>query len=131
MDSLFDDILQLPDVPRPLVLQEELFHLRVHGDLPQPQLLGKALEEVAGQEEHILAPLPQGGYGQVDYIEAVIEIEAEMPLLHQAGYIPVGGGNDPDLHRNGRVAPDAGYLPFLEDPKQTHLGLQGNVPDLI
>ena len=43
----------------------------------------------------------------------------------------VGGGDDPDIHRDGGVVPHLFNDLFLEHPEQLGLGGHGQVPDLV
>jgi hypothetical protein len=78
-DRPFDAVLQLPHIPRPMVGQEDLGHLR--GDLPDrfPHLFGVLHREVVGQEEDVAAPVPQGGQVDGKDAEAVEEIRRKRP----------------------------------------------------
>ena len=60
---------------------------------------------------------------KAQHIQPVVEILAEGRLIHKGFQFLIGGGNNPDIHIDNRVAADARDFLFLQDTKQTRLQL--------
>ncbi|SYK73641.1 Uncharacterised protein [Klebsiella pneumoniae] len=76
---------------------------------------------MGGQQPHILRPLTQRRQIQVNHIEAVKQILAEMAFPHPFMHIAVGRGNNADIHADGFTAADALKFFLLHHPQQFHL----------
>ena len=46
----------------------------------------------------IIFPLAQGEDGEAEHIQPIVQVPTEFFFFHQAQEIPVGGGDDPDIH---------------------------------
>src|SRR3990172_228554 len=66
-----------------------------------------------------------------DHVESIIEVLAELSLLHHGGQIMVRGGSDANIHVEGFFTADPLNLAFLDDAKQLHLHVRGEIADLI
>ena len=84
-----------------------------------------------GQGQDILGPLPQGRNVHGNDVESVIEIPAEGALGHLFFQIPVGGGHDAGVHRQGSGAADAVEPAVLEHGQQLHLELGRQFADFV
>ena len=92
---------------------------------------GKPLEELIGQEGHVLPPLAQGWYGNGDDIQAEIEVLPELLPLHALFELAVGRGDYPNIDSDGAVATHAFELPFLEHAQQFGLDGRRDLTDLV
>ena len=78
-----DEVLQFADVAGPVVARQRLHGFgRDVGDAPV-HAAGVLLHEVAHQQRNIVAPFAQRRHRDGEDVEAVVEIGAELPLLHQ------------------------------------------------
>src|SRR5262249_13574968 len=92
------------DIAGPMIVLHSLHDLiRDRLDL-LPLLLGELLNEVAGEQWNILAPLAQRRQRHRKDVQPVIEISAELPFLNHASQVLVGGGNDPHIDLKGMAA---------------------------
>jgi len=132
LDDALNQILQLPDVALPgqghqevggLVGQDHLF--------PTADAPGDGLDEIIGQQDDVLAPVPQGRQGQLEGAQAEEQIGAEKLLLDHVGQIRVGGGNDFDVHVDEPVAAQAHELLLFHHPEQGSLEVQLEVADFV
>lgn len=64
-------------------------------------------------------------------MEPVEEIGAKPALLAELGQIPVGGRDHADIGGASGSTTHSFELPFLQDPQELCLELQGEFPDLI
>ena len=64
-------------------------------------------------------------------MEPVEEIGAKPALPAELGQIPMGGRDHPDIGGAGGSTTHPFELPFLQDPQELCLELQGQIPDLI
>ena len=94
---LLCDILQLPDIPRPLVLHEQA--LGVVGQLYARQVV--AFHHLQGEEseeqEYVSPSFSQWWHLYGDGIEAVVEVLPEFPLADGFAHVHVSGGDDADI----------------------------------
>ena len=87
--SPLDGILQLPDVARPVVVDQKLHRLghkaelRLPGGILKPLILLAVLpEKMLHQQRDVVFSVTKGRQCDVDYVEPVIKILAEPPFFH-------------------------------------------------
>jgi len=91
------DVLDLPDVPGPVIGRQGLH--RLLGDSPTLffALPGNSARKWAANSG-MSSGVPQRGQGDGKDVEAVEEVLAEIALPHQGGQVLVGGSDDPHVH---------------------------------
>ena len=94
-------------------------------------LLGIAQQEVARQQQYVLAPLPQGRQVEGDDVQPVVEILAKTPCLHLRQGIPVGGADEAHVHRLQLAAADPLQGAGLDEAQQLALQVQIHLADLV
>ena len=92
---------------------------------------GKLRDEALCQRDDVLPALPQGRQGDVDGVDAVVQVLAETAGPHQGLQVQVGGADEPDIDRNRLAAAHADDAAALERPQELGLQVQGNVADLV
>src|SRR5262249_35710737 len=125
-----DDVLQLANVAGPWVfgqvdegLRRKLLLLPISGV--------EASQELGGQRQDLLPPVPQRRDAELHDIDAVIEVFAELAPDHRALEVAVGGGNHPGVDRDRAVSANAGEAEILEDVQKLRLQRQGQLGDLV
>ena len=93
--------------------------------------LAELLDHGPDQQRYVVPALPQGGYGNGKDVQTIVEILAEPPFPDTLSQVAVGGGNDADVDRYRRRAPEPFELPFLEHPEQLRLQLDRHFTDLV
>ena len=83
------------------------------------------IDEKAGQVQHVVATLVQGGQAQGNDVKAEIEILAKFALGDPFFEVAVGGGQHAHVNFEGFRAAHAVHLAFLEHAQE--FGLQGQV----
>ena len=126
-----DVVLQLADIPRPVVLAQEPHRLGVDAAHLAPILLGVAIEEEEHQGLDVLAALAQGGQVDRHHVEPVVQILAEPAGLDFLEEVAIGGGDDPGVDLLGVVVADPLELAFLQDAEQLDLELGRGAVDLV
>jgi hypothetical protein len=127
-----DAVLELPDVAGPAPLPEGF-----HGLLAHPwralhlHVTAEAGQEVVDQERDVAGPVSEGRDLQGHDGEPEEEILPEPLLRHGLLKILVGGGDEPDVHGEGRGAADALEGLLLEDTKNLRLNARGQIADLV
>jgi len=76
---LFGDVLQLPDVARPVVVDKHLPRLAVGPDGRHAVTLCKVHGKFTEEEYYVFSPFAQRGYPHRNRVEPVEEILAEPP----------------------------------------------------
>src|SRR5215218_3224836 len=92
-----DHVLQLPDVPWPLVNGEQVPELV--GNRPQRTVVLPRIsrDEEVRERGDFIAALAQGWNGELDDLEPVIKVLAELSAEHHGFEIAIGGCDDPDV----------------------------------
>ena len=124
-------VLQLADVARPGVRRERSLGARrkaghgssVAGCLP-PQ-------KVPGQQGDVFAAVSKRRELQLDGVQPVEQVFAEVTSGHRLAEVGVGGGDDAHIHVPHLRGADPLNLPALEHAQEPGLLSQRNVGDLI
>src|SRR6185436_4693059 len=81
-DRALHGVLELADVARPAILHEDAD--RVGRDLDRPAILGvEATAEMLDQNRNLFATLAQRRNADLDHVEPVIEVFAELMRAHR------------------------------------------------
>ena len=128
---MFDDIAQLANIARPVVLGQQ-----VHRPLREPAetrsaLLAMERDEMIDQQRNVLTARTQRRQVELYYFEAVVEIAPEFPLRDRLTKVAVGRGNQPDIDGDRFGATNPCHLPLFHDPQQPHLARKGHFADFI
>src|SRR5207247_5375034 len=78
-----------------------------------------------------VVPLPQGGQGDDEFVEPVVDILAEPARPYRQLEGDTGGGDGPHIHADRRLAAEWPHLSFLQGPQQRGLRGEGKVDDLV
>ncbi len=130
-DHLLDRVAQLADVARPGVGAE---HVDRFGGEPLhrfPVPDAELLQEEIAQGGDVAVPLGQRRHVDVDDIQPVEQILAELSLADHLVQIAIGGGNQADVDGNRLGAPHALELPLLDHAEQLHLDGVVDLADLV
>ena len=125
-----NDVLQLPDVARPGVLPEAGQRLR-RELLGPPVLRVEPREERRNQERNLLSPLPERGNADLDHIEAVVEVLAELATVHRLLQVAIRGGDHARVDIDQPVSPDAREAKVLEHVEELGLENERQLRDLV
>src|SRR5208337_3018652 len=126
-----DHVLQLPDVAGPTVVDESIHSLLGNAFDVSVHALGEALDEMMYQQRDVLAPFAQCGNPNRKDIQPVKKIGTEFLLLNQSIQIPIGGGNQTRVRREGLRTSQPFELALLQDAQQLGLELKRNLANLI
>ena len=85
------------------------------------QPLAVLAHEVTGQEGDVFSPLAQRRQLVVQDVEPVEQVLAEGAVTDGRLQVPIGGGDDADVHFDGLIAADALEASLLEGPQQASL----------
>ena len=126
-----DHVLELADVAGPLVGLKELLEL-LRRDAPRPVVPARvAVDEELREVRDLVAPLAQRRHGDLDDLEPVVEILAELAPQHHLLEIAVGRRDHPDVDVDVLVAAELGELRVLEDVEQLGLQRRFHLADLV
>jgi hypothetical protein len=131
MATTFNDILEFPHIPRPVVQHEEIQGIFGHPFQQFALFRCKILEKSIDQQGDILFPLPQGGHEEGNDVETVIEILTETALLHLTLQVLVRRRHYPDIYVDHLVSADALEFLLLKDAEYLRLGLEAHVGHLV
>ena len=129
-DETPDEVLQLADIPRPRVFQEEREGVRgeLHGALV---LATKFVQEVSCEERDRFPPLAKGRDADLDHIEAVVEILSELAVAEGNFEVPVGRSDDPGIRPDDLAPSHAGEFRILEHMEEFGLKAGRQLANLV
>ena len=130
-DRALDDVLQLTDVARPVVLLEHGQGLRRHAPRRPAHLLRQLLDEVGDQQRDVLAAIAQRRQVERDDVETVEEILAQDALGDGAPDVAVRGGDEADVDLDVAGVAHPTDLPLLDGAEQLDLHGLGDLGDLV
>src|SRR5262245_4024299 len=114
------DVLQLADVAGPRVFGQVVEGFRRQLLLlPVPGV--ETDQELRGQRQDLLPPLPQRRDAKIYDVDAVVEVLTELALGHRALEVAVRGGDDPGVDRDRAVTADPTKGEILEDMQKLRL----------
>ena len=129
--ALLDDVAQLADVARPVVLAEFAEPLG-RGLPPRPLILGrKLLGEELDEMRNVFDAMPQRRHAQLDHVQAIEQILAEAAFGHFRFELAVRGRDDlhVDLLRNRRA--DRRDFVLLQHAQQLRLQIDRHLADFV
>ena len=109
-----DNVLQLPDVARPVILLEQPEGIRRDLQSALRVLLAVLLEEMLGEQRDVLPPLAEGWQIDRDDVQTIVQILPEPVLFDHALQVDVGRHDDPHINFEGFDTAQAHELPFLD-----------------
>src|SRR5882724_731224 len=130
-ERALDGVLQFTDVAWPAVRHEEIVSLGTELCLTPSHPARKLAQEVVGQHEDIVRPLPQGGEMDAEDGEPVVEITAKTPIHDGLLQIVVGRCDEPDVSAERRRSTDTLVLALLEDAQELGLDSGRQLADLV
>ena len=89
-ESVFDDVFQLPDVPRPVIAFKSLQSFEVQSPDASVMKTIEFLNHESGKVLNIVAPITQRRQGDGHDVESIIEVRAKLTFLHHLLELPVG-----------------------------------------
>src|SRR5512135_2258766 len=127
----FDDVAQLPEVPRPRVALHRLH--RLFREPGEAAVVDRPVEreQLPRQRIDILRAFAQRRDLDLDDVQAIEKVFTEATLLHLPFEVPVGGAEDADVGLARRGIPYALVLAVLQEPQQFRLQGKGKIPDLV
>src|SRR5579864_1264269 len=126
-----DEIFQLTNISRPMPAGE-----LPHGpngnrfDLPL-HTAAILMREVADQERNVSGTFAQGWDADRKYIQAIVQVAAELAILHHLFEITIGRRHQPHIHLLGSVAAQPFKLTFLQSAQEFRLNLNRNISHLV
>src|SRR5690606_33722554 len=92
---------------------------------------GEVLEELAGEQQDVLAALAQRRQLDGHDREPEVQILAELALTDHLPEIAVGGRDHPDVDLADLALADPLDLATIEHPQQLGLEIEGQLADLV
>src|SRR5690606_30944420 len=128
--ATLDEVLQFAHVARPVAFEQRFQRGRCKA-LRRARCRVDAIEEMRGQQRNVLAPLAQRRQAQVDHVETIEKILAELAAFHALAQVLVGGGDDADVDMPVAGAAHGAHRAFLQHAQQLHLRARRHVTDLV
>ena len=128
--GLLDHVLELADVPGPVVAEQSREGLPGHGLGRQPAL-DQLLEEVVHQERHVLEPFPERRELDRDHVEPIEKVLAEPMLGDGLGEVAIGRCDHAAVGPDRLGPPDPLEPLVLEHAEQLGLHAEGDLADLV
>ena len=125
-----DGVLELADVAGPLVVDERAQRLGRHLD-GAAVLHVELAQEVIDEHRDLLPTLAERRDADLDDVETVVEVLAELMDAHRGLEVAVGGGDQAHVGVDDLLAADAGELAVLQHVEQLGLQPQRHLADLV
>ena len=128
----FGDVLELADVARPVVFRQ--VRHRFGADLRErtPVRVGERPEEVADEQRHVLAAIPERRHFDVHDVEPVIQVFPEILGGDGVEQAPMRGRDDAHVERrHPRIRAHALNFAGLQEAKQHRLHAQAHFADFV
>src|SRR5690606_29954734 len=120
-DVLAYDVVQLPDIARPLRRYQQFHGLRRVDLALLSRFTGDLLEKVRNEQGYVVAALVQDRQLYVDDVQPVVQVLAKAADLHHLQQVAMRRGDHADVDMNGFGAADRPDLLFLQHPQQLDL----------
>ncbi len=116
-----DDAAEFADVAGPGVGLEKGEGVGRDGTDGALVKVGKFFEEVGGKKGDVAVAVFEGGEGDVDDVDAEVEVFAEFALANPVFEVAVGGGDKTEVDVDRGFAADAFEAAFLKDAEEFDL----------
>src|SRR5262249_39122051 len=120
-DGPLDDVLQLPNVARPVVTLQQGERVVVNLGDASAAALRIELEKVQRKLNDVFAARPQRWNWDVNDLQPVIQILSKLSLNNEFFKVLVRGGDDANVHLERLTVADALKYFFLEHAQQLRL----------
>src|SRR5207237_2045369 len=130
-DRLLDRMLELADVPLPLVSEQRPVRRGRERLRSAAEPGGGRAEEVLDQGRQVLGALAERREDDAHHVQPVVEVLTEGAGLHLGLEVLVGGGEHAHVDAERAVAAHALELALLEHAQDLGLGLERHVADLV
>ena len=123
-------LLQLTHVQRPSIAEQEPGRLAAELDALAAVRRGPA-QQRGQQDAEVLAAAAQGRKREREAADPRVQIGAELAPLDQGLQVPVGGGDQPEVHLDRLGAADGKHLGLLQSAQQRRLAGAGQIGHLV
>ncbi len=130
-DGTMNNIVELTDVARPVVVEQRLNSIRCERDLTIATTLTVDAKEVLRQGKNIAGSVPQGRYGKSRHVQAKEEILPKPSGAYGCPEIDVRRRNKADIDGGWRTRAETHHLALLQNAQQLHLKEKRNVADFV
>ena len=130
-DGALQAVAQLAHVARPGELIKQAQHGVADGAHAALVLVVHGLDEGLGEGGNVFLVVAQGGHVDVEDVEAVVEIVAQLAAGDGFFGNLVGGGQDADIDGGFGLAAEAAQLAVFEDAEQLGLGADRHLADFV
>src|ERR1700733_14149490 len=89
------------------------------------------LREVSDEQRNIFWTFAQGWDPDREHVQAIVQIAAELAVLHHFLQIAIGCRHQPHIDSLGSVVAQPFKLTFLQSAEQFGLDLDGNISHLV
>src|SRR5260370_40460801 len=83
------------------------------------------------QWNDVVLALPERRQGDLDDIQAVVEIDPELALIDRIGQLAIAGGHHAQVNLDVLKTAQAAEFPLLEHAQHLGLNLDGHLTDFI
>src|SRR5918996_2446030 len=126
-----DRVLELAHVPGPVVLHEEFQGVLGDGGRDGARLVSVLHQEVLDKRRDVLLALAERGHVDVDHVQPVVEVLAELPVVNPLGEVAVRRRDHADVDLDRHVRSDPLELALLENAQQLGLRAERHLANLV
>ena len=126
-----DGIVQLPHIPRPLMIHKRTFCVLGKGNPGQLHFAAMLFKQRSSQRHDIQRPLPERLPVHREHCQTIIEVFPELALANVIRQIPVGGRYNTDIQADGLTTTNPLHFPLLQYPQKLGLKPQIHLRNLV
>src|SRR5215470_4479016 len=130
-DRARNQVLELPHVPRPIVILQHLHGVGREGVGGFAKLQRVFLQKMAGQRGNIVASLAQRRQVKADHIQPIVEVLSQPTSPNSLVSVDIGGGDHAHIGCSRFSRTERAVLFLLQDAEQFNLSRQRKTVDLI
>ena len=130
-DHGLDQVPEFTDVPRPVVVEQDLERFGSESAELPIVLPAELRDEAADEDGYIAAALAERRHVDVEDVEAVVQVAAELPGLDGLPEVAVGGGDHAHADLDLVVPAHPHEAATLEHPQEPRLGGERHLGDLV
>ena len=126
-----DEVLKFANIAGPVMSQQAIdngFRYKIDFFF---EGLTVVVDKVRDQLDDVFLAVTQGGHGNVNDVEAIIEVQPEFFFFDCLGEIDIGSRDHPDINFEGFGAPDPEDFTVLQHPQQGCLHPRADIADFV
>src|SRR5579872_7144760 len=130
-DGAFQKVLQLANIPRPIMAAQRIHHVRGNDIDDLVKAIREFAHEVVDEEGNVVAALAQRRQRNGKDIETIKKVGSKAPVGYHLLQVLVGSRHDADIDSNSAGTSESFKFLLLKDTQKFGLEFDGEIADLV